>query len=383
MEWKRLGDVATFINGYAFKPDSWSGKGKPIVRIQNLNNKNADYNFFDGNIDEKYTIYNGDILISWSASIGSYVWSGGEAYLNQHIFKVEFNKMNINKFYFKYMVDNALIRAQKYIHGSTMKHITKKYFDGLKIPIADIETQEKIVQVLDNAQSLIDKRKEQIILLDKLTESIFYEMFGDPIKNEKGWESKKVDDLCELINGDRSSKYPSGKDIVDNGILFVSTKNIVDNNLDLQFKQFITYDKFLELGKGKLQKGDLILTLRGSLGNSAIFESEYETGFINAQLLIVRCKKSILNVYLHNVLKSKSFRRIFNNISNGAAVQQLTAKQIRELKIPLPPLSLQNEFAIKVEEIEKQKNLLEDSLVLLEDNYKSLMQRAFKGELFN
>ena len=379
MKWMKLGDIATYINGYAFKPAQWSTKGKPIIRIQNLNNENTEYNYYDSEIDEKYIINNGDILISWSASIGAYIWERGEALLNQHIFKVKFDKIIINKNYFKYMVDIALIHSLKHMHGSTMKHLTKKVFENIIIPVPSLEEQNKIEKLLFEAQNLIDKRKEQIELLDKLTESIFYDMFGDPVVNNKNWEIDKLGKLADLINGDRSSKYPSGKEIVNDGILFVSTKNIVKNRFDLNFKQFITEEKFSELRSGKLKRDDLLITLRGTLGSCAIFNTLYDTGFINAQLMIIRCGNKLNNIFLHNLLTNLSFTRIFISLSNGAAVKQLTGKQISNLDIPVPPLSLQIKFAEKVETIEEQKKLLEKSLNLMENNYNALMQLAFNS----
>ena len=98
IENKRLGDIATYINGYAFKPEQWDTNGKPIIRIQNLNNNLAEFNYYNGDINEKYIVNKGDILISWSASIGVYEWQNEEALLNQHIFKVDFNKIDINNF---------------------------------------------------------------------------------------------------------------------------------------------------------------------------------------------------------------------------------------------------------------------------------------------
>lgn len=100
MDLIRLGDIATYINGYAFKPKDWREKGIPIIRIQNLNDPNKEYNYFDGEIDSKYLVNEGDILISWSASIGVYEWRGQQGVLNQHIFKVDFNKIKIDKKYF-------------------------------------------------------------------------------------------------------------------------------------------------------------------------------------------------------------------------------------------------------------------------------------------
>ena len=96
LQYKKLGEVATFINGYPFKPLDWRDCGKPIIRIQNLNNPYAPYNFYDGTIEEKYIISKGDILISWSGSLGVYEWEKeNDAFLNQHIFKVKFDKITI------------------------------------------------------------------------------------------------------------------------------------------------------------------------------------------------------------------------------------------------------------------------------------------------
>ena len=95
--YKKLGDVASFINGYPFKPEQWKDKGLPIIRIQNLNNPEAPYNYYDGEVPDKVKIKDGDLLISWSASLGTYLWQGGDAYLNQHIFKVLFDKLDIDK----------------------------------------------------------------------------------------------------------------------------------------------------------------------------------------------------------------------------------------------------------------------------------------------
>ena len=180
MDLIRLGDIATYINGYAFKPKDWREKGIPIIRIQNLNDPNKEYNYFDGEIDSKYLVNEGDILISWSASIGVYEWRGQQGVLNQQIFKVDLNKIKIDKKNFKYIVSIALNRSLQYMHGSTMKHITKQNFDNILIPVPLFDQQIKIANILDQAQELIDKRKAQIEALDELIQSGFYDMFGDP-----------------------------------------------------------------------------------------------------------------------------------------------------------------------------------------------------------
>ncbi|WP_294379097.1 restriction endonuclease subunit S, partial [uncultured Clostridium sp.] len=195
IKYLKLGEIATYINGYAFKPEDWDNKGRPIIRIQNLTNSSNEINYFSRDIDEKYIVNKGDILISWSASIGIYEWTKEEAVLNQHIFKVVFNKVDINKKYYKFIVDLCLKSAIKYMHGSTMKHITKKYFDDIVVPIPNLEVQEKIAKILGKAQELMEKRKIQIECLDELVKSQFIEMFGDPINNPMGWEVKKLKNI--------------------------------------------------------------------------------------------------------------------------------------------------------------------------------------------
>ena len=133
VDYRRLGDIATYINGYAFKPEDWGQTGLPIIRIQNLTGTNEDFNYFDGEYPAKVEVNDGDVLISWSASLGVYLWSRGKAILNQHIFKVEFDKLPIEKRFFMYAVEQKLAEMADKTHGSTMKHIVKKDFDNTLI----------------------------------------------------------------------------------------------------------------------------------------------------------------------------------------------------------------------------------------------------------
>ena len=145
----KLGDIATFMNGYAFKPADWEEQGLPIIRIQNLTSDNKNFNYYNKNYDPKYEINKGDVLISWSASLGVYEWQGEKALLNQHIFKVVFDKIEVDKRFFIYAVKILLKNIENNLHGSTMKHITKPMFENLKFPVLSLEKQRKIADVLD------------------------------------------------------------------------------------------------------------------------------------------------------------------------------------------------------------------------------------------
>ena len=137
----KLGEAATFINGYHFKPSDWSTKGLEIIRIQNLTGSSNETNFFEGELNSKYSVVNGDLLISWSATLGVFEWNTGNAWLNQHIFKVVFNKKEFDKRFFKHLISQVLSEMNRQVHGSTMKHITKDRFDNIKIPYPPLETQ--------------------------------------------------------------------------------------------------------------------------------------------------------------------------------------------------------------------------------------------------
>ena len=146
VEYVRLGDLASYINGYAFKPDDWTTSGLPIVRIQNLTGTNEGYNYYEGKYPSQVEINNGDILISWSASLGVYLWNGGKAILNQHIFKVDFNKLPVNKDYFMVAVSQKLAKMGDKTHGATMKHIVKKDFDNILVAYPQKDAQLKFAE---------------------------------------------------------------------------------------------------------------------------------------------------------------------------------------------------------------------------------------------
>ncbi len=193
MEYKRLGDIASYINGYAFKPEQRGTEGLPIIRIQDLTGNAYDLGFYDGDYPEKIEINNGDVLISWSASLGVYIWNRGKALLNQHIFKVAFDKVNVNKDYFVFAVKHKLDEMVSKTHGATMKHIIKKDFDNTKIPFPSLEMQEETASILKMVSDIIDTRQQEIKKLDELIRARFVEMFGDP---DTEWPLVTIAEIC-------------------------------------------------------------------------------------------------------------------------------------------------------------------------------------------
>ena len=169
---KRLGEVASYINGFAFKPSDWSTSGLPIIRIQNLTGTNEVFNYYDGDYPAQVEVNNGDILISWSATLGVYVWMEGKALLNQHIFKVSFDKGYINRDYFIYAVTQKLDEMSTKTHGTTMRHIVKSDFDNTIIPFPSIDKQDQFAVIANQADKSKFEIKRAIEKIDKVMQAL-------------------------------------------------------------------------------------------------------------------------------------------------------------------------------------------------------------------
>ncbi|CKI30523.1 type I RM modification enzyme [Streptococcus pneumoniae] len=345
----KLGQVATFINGYAFKPQDWSSEGKEIIRIQNLTKTSKGINYYSGTIDKKYIVEASDILISWSGTLGVFQWCGRSAVLNQHIFKVVFDKIDIDKSYFKYVVEKGLQDAVKHTHGSTMKHLTKKYFDNIMVSYTNLGEQQRIASELDLLSKLILRRQEQLEELNLLVKSRFNEMFGE----NKIFES--IDNLFDIIDGDRGKNYPKSDELFsEEYCLFLNTKNVTKNGFSFDTKQFITKTKDKLLRKGKLERYDIVLTTRGTVGNVAYYDEliKYKHLRINSGMVILRPKTPNLNQkFIIHVLRNNNYSRVIS----GSAQPQLPITKLKKILLPLPPLALQNEFADFVVQVDKSQ----------------------------
>ena len=169
---KELGELATFVNGSAFKPEEWSQEGLPIVRIQNLTQGDAPYNYYSGDTSKKVCLNTGDILVSWSATLGVFTWSKGPALLNQHIFKVVFDKLDIEQSFFIYTVKLALEKMADKAHGSTMRHVVKKDFDSTKVSFPSMREQQRFVSIAEQADKSKFELKQCIENIDKVIKSL-------------------------------------------------------------------------------------------------------------------------------------------------------------------------------------------------------------------
>lgn len=376
----RLGDVATYVNGFAFKPADWSNKGIPIIRIQNLTGTSDVVNYYDKKYSTKYEINNGDVLISWSASLGVYEWKKGKALLNQHIFKVVFDKLVLDKRFFVFVIAEKLREMSSLVHGSTMKHITKKYFDRIEIQLPPLESQKKIATALDSANALIEKRKEQIEKLDLLIKSQFIEMFGDPVTNPKGWEIKRLGALTNKIT-DGVHQKPI---YTTYGVPFISVANINKGVLNFDDCKFVSEEDYLKMTKSvKPEQGDILYTKVGATYGIPAFIDTDKRFCLYVSVCLIKPISELINARFLAISMSMPYiKRQADERIRGIGVPDLHLNQISEFNICVPKRVEQEEFVQFVEQVETQKALLKKSLADMEQNYQSLLQKCFKGEIF-
>lgn len=157
----KVGNVAEYINGRAFKPEEWEQTGLPIIRIQNLNDPNAYYNRTKNEYEEKYLIKKGDLLFAWAASLGTYIWKGEDAWLNQHIFKVIPYPFMYKK-YLYYAFHAMITEFYRKSHCSGMIHITRKQFEEITLWLPPLTEQYRIVQYLQQVFEKLDSIVENL-----------------------------------------------------------------------------------------------------------------------------------------------------------------------------------------------------------------------------
>ena len=367
-EYKKLGEVASYINGFAFKPSQWSDTGTPIVRIQNLNNPESSDNYYDGVLPDKVKIKKGDLLISWSASLGAYLWMGDEAYLNQHIFKVQFDKLDIDKMFLKYAVSSKLDVMANLVHGATMKHIVKSDFDKTRIPYPPKPTQLSIVSELDKLNELIQIKKEQLKDYDALAQSIFYEMFGDSV--EKGWDVKELGDICKTSSGGTPSKAHT--EYYNGEIMWLRSGEVSQGDI-YNTEQTITL-LGLENSSAKIfPVNTVVIAMYGAtVGQVGILRKEMST---NQAICGIFPNGDMTPEYLYYFLISKKAEFLKSAI--GGAQANISQQIIRKTLIPLPPLSLQSSFTCKIRQIKLQKAAVQSTITDLETLLAARMQYWF------
>lgn len=351
-----LGKVAQFINGAAFKPEDWGDEGKKIIRIQNLTDQSKPYNKTLRQVDKKLVVERGDLLVSWSATLGVFEWADEDALLNQHIFRVVPNLHKIDKNYLKHSLKNAITEMDKHLHGATMKHINRGEFLATKIPLPPLAEQQRIAAILDKAAEIKAKREQAIAKSVQLIDARFRSL-----SNEEKLTEQKVGDLCDLITKG-TTPTTLGYSYKDSGILFLRAQNVINGKVTFSKDDlYINKTTHDALGRSKIRAGDVLLTIAGTIGRSAVVEDEKSGMNCNQAVAILRCIKKVNAHYLSAWLSSSLAKDQISKSTVTGVISNLSLSQIANLKIYLPNLNIQNQFALDISKVYEKQDLFKKS----------------------
>lgn len=386
--YKKLGEVCAVLNGL------WVGKKEPLINIAVIRNTNFskdcklkldDVAYID--VEERQFLTRklqvGDIIIEKSGgsdkqpvgrpvlfniSEGDYSFSNFTATLR--LIDGSINPKFLHKCLYGYYRNGETKRMQSKTTG--LHNLDMKAYLRLPIPCLSISEQQRIVSELDLLSSIIEKKKAQLKEYDQLAQSIFYDMFGDPLTNEKGWEVKKLAEVAK-----EKLSYGSGASAVpyNNEIRYVRITDIKDDGeLNCDIVSPNTYDdKYL------LNDGDILFARSGAtVGKTFLYKEKYGKCIYAGYLIrLIPNTKIVIPSYVYGFTKSPYYRSFVANAQNAVAQPNINAKQYGELSIPLPPLPLQQSFASKIEAIERQKSLIQQSITEAETLFNSRMDYYF------
>jgi type I restriction enzyme M protein len=342
-----LGEICDLVNGRAYKKHELLDEGKyPVLRVGNFFTK-SDWYYSDLELTEEKYCDRGDLLFAWSASFGTKIWDGGKTIFHYHIWKLVPDYHRVNKLYLKYLMDYMTESFKETGgRGGIMMHLTKSGMEKQEFPLPPIEVQQEIVDELEGYQKIIDGCRQVV------------ENYKPTINIDPSWETISFDDApIEIIDGDRGKNYPSGSDFSDEGhCLFLNTKNVRPDGFEFSNKMFITQEKDGQLRKGKLKRYDVLLTTRGTVGNTAYFgdDVQYVHLRINSGMLIFRCvSENIDSEYLFYFFQSKNCSDQFKQLMSGSAQPQLPISSLKNALIPIPSLDVQR-TVVKSIKLEKE-----------------------------
>lgn len=339
--------------------------------------------FFQGNADfgERYPVTRkwcseptkmatqNDILISVRAPIGALNYAKENCCIGRGLAALTPDKSKVSPEFIFWLLKGKNTELNSKGTGTTFKAISRKVLEEIMIPVISLEKQIEFSEILERIYGVVQARKEELQKLDELIKARFIEMFGEINNIKHSYTSMNMPDICQIIDGDRGKNYPTAKEFFREGFcLFLNAKNVTSNGFNFNDCQFISREKDRVLRNGKLSIGDIVLTTRGTLGNLAFYNETipYENVRINSGMVILRINKDLLNeIYFMEQFKMQ-LNIIKNKIANGSAQPQLPISLMNRIKITVPPLEMQNEFADFVRQVDKSRFVLDESIIKLE-----------------
>ena len=382
-----LTDICDFQGGTQPPKDEWIDQPAQgyvrMLQIRDFTQSDKNYIEYVKDTGKLKTCIEDDILIGrYGASIGKILTGLAGAYNvaivktipDEKVVSKKYLYWYLNSQYFQRFISNVGSRAAQ-------AGFNKNDLGAAQIPLVDKERQEEICEVLEKANKLISLRKQQLAKLDELIKARFVEMFGDPINNPMKWIVSKIEDIAaQEKNALKAGPFGSAlkkEFYVRSGYKIYGQEQVICG--DASFGDYyIDEEKYKELKNCAVQAGDILISLVGTYGKTLIMPDNYEAGIINPRLMKITLNKNkVTPIYFKYYFESNALKASMDANTHGGTMGILNLGIIRQMKIQVPPLSLQNQFAVFVERVDQQKQTVQQSLEKLELMKKALMQEYF------
>jgi type I restriction enzyme, S subunit len=398
-----LSEVGRQVRGVSYSKDKVSDKPRqgylPVLRANNITEYGLDFTdlvYVNSNcIKEQQKIKKGDVIIAASSGSLSIV---GKAVQISYDYEGSFGAFCKVFRPSKSVVSEYIghfFSSKKYRHiisnlacGANINNLKNEHIDNLEIYIPPLPEQKRIAAILDKADSLRSLRRKAIEKLNSLSQAIFYEMFGNPVENERKWDIKTLKDLSTKISSGSTPK--GGKQVyVDEGIIFLRSQNVWRNKIEFDDVVYIDNATHQKMQKTNLQNGDILITKTGrintensSLGRAAMFLGKDNSANINGHVYLIRLKKNVLNEFILYIMTTPEYRDYIRSVCvGGIDKRQINKEHLEEFPMIYPPIEEQQKFIEQFSIIEKHKKYYYEQLGLAESLFLSLQQKAFRGEL--
>ncbi len=390
---KTLGEISTSIQyGYTASA-AIENVGPKLLRITDIQNGNVNWNSVPYCLCDdpaKYLLGDGDIVFARTgATTGKsfIIENAPQAVFASYLIRLRLKPNYFPKFvYYFFQSEKYWEEINRNITGSTQGGFNASKLSEIKIPLPDLKTQQKIAGILEKADIARQKRKQANQLTEQFLQSAFLEMFGDPVRNEKGWEVKKLREISTKIHSGNTPKGGSAV-YVKQGITFFRSQNVWKNRFDFEDIAYIDINTHHKMMKSSLMCGDILMTKTGrfntensSLGRAALYLGEDNKANVNGHVYLIRLQKYILRKFVLFILTTNEYRDYIRSVCvGGIDKRQLNKEHLENFPIICPPISHQKKFTALVEQVEQLRVKQRESEKELENLFQSLMQRYFEA----
>lgn len=391
-----IGDLCGLINGKAFKPSDWAKAGLPIIRIQNLNRTDADFNFCNTAVDERFIVEPGELLFAWSGtpgtSFGAHVWQGPRAVLNQHIFRVRFDEATIERDFFKGAINSTLEELIGKAHGGVgLAHVTKGKFEATEVLLPPKAEQRRIVAKLDALTARFIGARVELDRVKMLTASLREQAQASAYSGELtrdlrdgasiDWPCVPLLSIADVVTG--STPPTAEKDMLFGG----ETPFFKPTDLDAGYHVSIPRETLSRAGAGRARvvpAGSTLVTCIGATISKAGF-ARVPCAF-NQQINAAIPKPGVADPrWLYRAITAPSFRSAIIENASATTMPIINKGRFQALTLPLPPLWEQVEIAERLETAFARADRFEAEVTraraLLDRLESAILAKAFRGEL--